>query len=141
MQRSLPKSATILALLLAIPIPCLAWTSERGPVSGEFDDRPALSGSQLNQGGTPFPGGPVTAINVPAGAKKAPVVSTPKPLYLPNVARHQGGSPTPETGLAKLFSFLRPSKGDLEKCFKEADNGFPDRGRSASDPLKKRDRK
>jgi hypothetical protein len=137
MQRSLPQIATILALFLTVPILCLAWTT--APASREFDEGPRLGDSALNRGGARSHDGPATAINAPVDAKMAPVASKPEPLYLPNVAREQKDSQTPQTGLAKLFSFLRPSKGDLERYFKGEDDGFRDRGRSASDPFKKRD--
>jgi hypothetical protein len=137
MQRPLPKSAGILALFLAIPILCLAWTADHGPASTEFDDRPGLSDSLTDREGAPFPDRPETAINVPAGSRKTPAV--PKPLYAPNAAHDRKDSQTAGSGLASFLSFLLPTKEDLEKCFKGEDDGFRDRGKSASDPFRKRD--
>jgi hypothetical protein len=136
MQRPLPTIAAILALLLAVPVLCLAWTAELRPPSGEFDNKPAVRDSLRDRGGAPFHNGPATAINIPAHPQKAPAVS--KPLYPPNVARDRRNSQTAEKGLASLLSFLLPTKENLEKCFKAEDDGFRDRGRSSSDPFRKR---
>ncbi len=84
MQRPLAKSVSILALVLAVPVLCLAWTYEPRAVSKEFDEKPMMSDSIRNRSGGPFQSGPATAINIPAPTQKAPPVS--QPLYPPNVA-------------------------------------------------------
>ncbi len=134
MQRPLAKSVCILALLLAVPVLCIAWTYEPRSVSKEFDEKPKMGDSIRNRGGGPFQSSPATAINIPAPTRKAPPVSDP--LYPPNVARTPKASQTAETGLASIFSFLLPAKDDLDKCFKAEDEG---RVRSNSDPFRKRD--
>jgi hypothetical protein len=139
MQRPLPKCAGILAMFLAVPILCLAWTDEPSPELREFDDEPGLSDSLQNRGGALSRNGSETAVNIPIYAQKPPAVS--KPLYQPNVARDRKDSRTAGTGLAGLLSFLLPTKDDLERCFKGEDDGFRDGGRPPSDPFKRRDRK
>ena len=134
MQRPLAKSVSILALVLAVPVLCLAWTYEPRVVSKEFDEKPMMSDSIRNRSGGPFQSGPATAINIPAPTQKAPPVS--QPLYPPNVARTPKASQTAEKGLTSIFSFLLPTKDDLDKCFKAVDDS---RVRSNSDPFQKRD--
>jgi hypothetical protein len=137
MQRLLPKSIGILALFLAVPVLCLAWTADLRPESQEFDEKPQLGDSLGIRDRGPFQNSPATAVNIPAPAPKAPAVA--KPLYPPSVARDPRASDIPKTGLANLLSFLIPTKEDLEKCFKDGDEGFRDHGRSTSDPFRKRD--
>ncbi len=135
MQRSLAKSVSILGLLLAIPVLCLAWAYEPSAVSKDSEGKLKLGDSIRNNGGGPFQSGPATAINVPAPTRKAPPVS--KRLYPPNVQRTPKASQAAEAGLTSIFSFLLPTKDDLDKCFKAEDDG---RGRSTSDPFRKRGR-
>jgi hypothetical protein len=135
MQRLLPKSAAILALILAVPVLCLAWTADLRPASREFDHQPAVGDSSRGHERAPIHNGPASAVNIPAHAQKAAVA--PKRLYPPNVARDPRDSQTAEKGLASLLSFLLPTKEDLEKCFKGDDEGFRDRGRSNSGPFRK----
>lgn len=137
MQRPLPKSIGILALFLAVPVLCLAWTADLRPGSQEFDEKPQLGDSLRNRDGGPFQNSPATAVNIPAPSQTPPAVS--KPLYPPNVARDPRASDTRKTGLANFLSFLIPTKEDLEKCFKDGNDSFRDRGRSTSDPFQKRD--
>jgi hypothetical protein len=137
MQSPLTKSIGILALFLAVPVLCLAWTADLRPGSQEFDEKPQLGDSMRNRDGGPFQNSPATAVNIPTPSQKAPAVS--KPLYPPNVARDPRESETRKTGMANFLSFLLPSKEDLEKCFKAQDEGFLGRGRSSSDLFQKRD--
>jgi hypothetical protein len=137
MQRPLPKTVGILALFLAVPVLCLAWTPEPRLVSPEFDEKPQLGDSMRNRDGGPFQNSPATAVNIPAPSQKPPAVS--KPLYPPNVARDPRASDTRKSGLANFLSFLIPTKEDLEKCFKDDNERFRDGGRSTSDPFRKRD--
>lgn len=141
MQRPLPKSLGILApfvaLFLALPVLCIAWTPEPRLMSPEFDEQPKLSEPVRNSGGGPFQNSPSTAMNLPVPSQAPPAVS--KSLYPPNVARDSSASDTQKTGLANFLSFLIPTKEDLEKCFKDENDSFRDRGRSASDPFRKRD--
>jgi hypothetical protein len=135
MQKLLQKSAAILALILAAPVLCLAWTADLRPVSREFDHQPAMGDFPRDRGGVPIRSAPASAMNIPAHPQKPPVVS--KRLYPPNVARDPRGSIAGEKGLAGLLSFLIPTKEDLEKCFKGDDKGFRDSGRSNSGPFRK----
>lgn len=137
MQRPLPKSIGILALFLAVPVLCLAWTADLRPGSQEFDEKPQLGNSLPNRDGGLFQNSPATAVNIPTPSPKAPAVS--KPLYPPNVGRDTSASDTRKTGLANFLSFLLPTKEDLEKTFKAEDESVRDRGRSSSDPFRKRD--
>ncbi len=137
MHRHLPKSIGILALFLAVPILCLAWTADLRPGSQEFDEKSELGDSPRNIDGGPFQNSPATAVNIPTPSQKASAVS--KPLYPPNVARDPRASDTRKTSLANFLSFLLPTKKDLEESFKTEDEGFRDRGRSTSDPFRKRD--
>jgi hypothetical protein len=137
MQRLLPKSLGILALFLTVPVLCIAWTPEPRLMSPEFDEQPKLSEPVRNTGGGPFQNSPATAVNIPTPSPKAPAVS--KPLYPPNVGRDTSASDTRKTGLANFLSFLLPTKEDLEKTFKAEDESLRDRGRSSSDPFRKRD--
>ena len=137
MQNPLLKSIGILALLLAVPVLCLAWTADLRPGYQEFDQKPQLSDSIRNRDGRPFRNGPATAVNIPTTAQKPPAVA--QPLYPPNVARDPRASETRKTGLANFLSFLLPTKEDLEKSFKAQDEGILGRGKTSSDLFRKRD--